>query len=65
MSITVTAVELVRFELPLVTPFRTSFGVQTGRDVILVRVLADAAEGWGENVAGAEPGYSYEFTRPR
>ena len=33
------AVELVRFSLPLVTPFRTSFGVQNGRDVILVRVV--------------------------
>ena len=55
------AVELVRFQLPLVTPFRTSFGVQDGRDVVLVRVEADGTEGWGENVAGIEPGYSYEF----
>ncbi|HKA03307.1 MAG TPA: o-succinylbenzoate synthase [Acidimicrobiales bacterium] len=56
------AVELVRFQLPLVTRFRTSFGVQDGRDVLLVRVFADGIEGWGENVAGIEPGYSYEFT---
>ena len=55
------AVELVRFQLPLVTPFRTSFGVQDGRDVVLVRVEADGTEGWGENVAGIEPGYSHEF----
>ena len=56
------AVELVRFQLPLVTPFRTSFGVQTGRDVVLVHVVTDAAEGWGESVAGVEPLYSSEFT---
>jgi len=55
------AVELVRFQLPLVTPFRTSFGVQEGRDVVLLRVVADGTEGWGENVAGIEPGYSSEF----
>jgi O-succinylbenzoate synthase len=56
------AVELVRFQLPLVTPFRTSFGVQTARDVILVHVHADGVDGWGENVAGIEPLYSSEFT---
>jgi O-succinylbenzoate synthase len=61
-------VELRRIALPLVTPFRTSFGVQRARDVLLVRVeLADAddptrsAEGWGECVAMAEPGYSSEY----
>ena len=48
--------------LPLVTPFRTSFGVQTGRDVILVHIVADGVDGWGENVAGVEPLYSSEFT---
>jgi O-succinylbenzoate synthase len=45
-----------------VTPFRTSFGVQDARDVILVHVIADGSEGWGENVAGIEPLYSAEFT---
>jgi O-succinylbenzoate synthase len=61
LAVHIEAVELVRFQLPLVTPFRTSFGVQDGRDVVLVRVLGDGTEGWGENVAGIEPGYSYEF----
>jgi len=55
------AVELVRLQLPFVSPFRTSFGVQTGRDVVLVRVVGDGVEGWGENVAGEEPLYSAEF----
>lgn len=58
-------VELIRAELPLVGPFRTSFGVEHDRDVLLVRVLLDSgdgtAEGWGECVALREPVYSAEF----
>lgn len=54
--------ELVRFEIPLVSPFRTSFGTEVARDVLLVRAIgADGAEGWGECVAMREPGYSSEF----
>jgi O-succinylbenzoate synthase len=56
------AVDLVRFSLPLVAPFRTSFGVQDGRDVILVGARTGGSDGWGENVAGVEPLYSSEFT---
>jgi O-succinylbenzoate synthase len=55
------AVELRRVALRLVTPFRTSFGTQTERDVLLVRVLTDAGEGWGECVAFPEPTYSEEY----
>jgi O-succinylbenzoate synthase len=56
------AVELRRVELPLVRPFRTSFGTQTVRDALLVRVVAaDGAEGWGECVALSEPTYSEEY----
>jgi O-succinylbenzoate synthase len=58
----VEAVELVRIAMPLVAPFRTSFGVQTERDVLLVHLLGDAGEGWGECVAMQEPGYSSEYT---
>ncbi len=54
-------VELRRIRLPLVTPFRTSFGTETERDVLLVRVASPDAEGWGECVAGSEPLYSSEF----
>lgn len=57
------AVELVRVGLPLVRPFRTSFGVQISRDVLLVRVVTDdGVEGWGECVTPAAPLYSEEFT---
>ncbi len=56
-----TAVELRRVQMPLVSPFRTSFGVETTRDILLVRVVADDAEGWGECVAMADPLYSSEY----
>jgi o-succinylbenzoate synthase len=54
-------VELRRVALPLVSPFRTSFGVEQDRDVLLVRAVTDGAEGWGECVAAAEPRYSSEY----
>jgi O-succinylbenzoate synthase len=55
------AFELRRISLPLVSPFRTSFGSQTRRDVLLVRVVTPEAEGWGECVALSEPVYSPEY----
>ena len=48
--------------MPLVRPFRTSFGVQETRDVLLVHVVTDQGEGWGECAAHAEPFYNEEFT---
>lgn len=54
-------VELRRVALPLVTPFRTSFGTQTERDILLVHVIGSEAEGWGECVALVEPVYSAEY----
>ena len=60
-GLAVDAVELVRIRIPLVSPFRTSFGTQAERDVLLVRVVAAGAEGWGECVAMEEPLYSSEF----
>jgi O-succinylbenzoate synthase len=69
MTWTIDGVELRRIAMPLVSPFRTSFGSQTERDILLVRVeLADASggsgdtiEGWGECVALSEPSYSPEY----
>lgn len=55
-------VELIRVAMPLVRPFRTSFGVQETRDVLLVHVVTDVGEGWGECAAHAEPFYNEEFT---
>jgi O-succinylbenzoate synthase len=47
--------------MPLVAPFRTSFGTEYARDVLLVRAVAEEVEGWGECVAMSEPGYSAEY----
>ncbi|HEY2429014.1 MAG TPA: o-succinylbenzoate synthase, partial [Acidimicrobiales bacterium] len=55
------AVELRRVSLPLITPFRTSFGTEVVRDALLVHLLASDAEGWGECVAMSEPRYSPEY----
>ncbi len=55
------AVELRRVRLPLVEPFRSARGVETGRDLLLVRVLDATGEGWGECAALAEPTYTSEY----
>lgn len=57
-----THAELVRFALPLVRPFRTSYGVESARHGFLVRVLGPDGEGWGECVAEVEPLYSPEYS---
>ena len=57
----ITGVELRRIALPLVAPFRTSFGTETQRDVLIVRVVTPDAEGWAECVAMQEPLYSSEY----
>ncbi len=54
-------VELRRIAMPLVAPFRTSFGVEHNRDVLLLRVVTDDADGWGECVALSDPRYSSEY----
>jgi o-succinylbenzoate synthase len=61
-----TGVELRRISMPLVAPFRTSFGVETTRDILLLRAVLegaglDGAEGWGECVAMSDPLYSSEY----
>ncbi|MFL5768335.1 MAG: o-succinylbenzoate synthase [Actinomycetota bacterium] len=55
------SLELRLIALPLVRPFRTSFGEDSTKDAILVRLETDDAEGWGECVAGPQPGYSEEY----
>lgn len=59
--ITIQAIELRRISLPLVTPFRTSFGIEKSRDILLVRVETVGHVGWGECVSGNEPLYSSEY----
>jgi O-succinylbenzoate synthase len=59
--IRVRRLELRLVGLPLVRPFRTSMGVATRKECVLVRVETDDAEGWGECVADVEPDFSAEW----
>ncbi|MEU9005986.1 o-succinylbenzoate synthase [Streptomyces sp. NPDC048551] len=62
MKTKISGIELRRIAMPLVAPFRTSFGVETSRDVLLVRVVtADGTEGWAECAAMSEPRYCSEY----
>ena len=54
-------IRLHRIDMPLVRPFRTSFGTQEARDVLLVEVVSDHVSGWAECVAMEWPGYSAEY----
>jgi O-succinylbenzoate synthase len=56
-----TGVELRRIRMPLVSPFRTSFGTETCRDILLIRAVASDAAGWGECVTMSDPLYSSEY----
>ena len=53
--------ELLTVELPLVTPFRTSYATSVVERKLLVRLDADAGSGWGECGAPAEPLYTSEY----
>jgi O-succinylbenzoate synthase len=55
------SVALFEVALPLVRPFRTSFGEETNKRAILVRVDGGDVAGWGECVASEEPRYSEEW----
>jgi len=55
------AVELRRVRLPLVRPFVTSAGSTTARSSLLVRILTDEGEGWGECAALDDPLYASEY----
>ncbi len=58
----VEAIELSLVEIPLVRPFRVSFGTSTGKQCVLARVRIDGVDGWGECVADDSfPGFSGEW----
>ena len=57
-------IELRTIHLPLVRPFRTSFGAQTSREVLIVKVTNEnGTAGWAECVAMSEPLYSLEYVK--
>jgi O-succinylbenzoate synthase len=53
--------ELRYVKIPLVTPFRTSFGISHDKDTFLLRLVTEEAEGWAECGAEPDPLYSSEF----
>src|SRR5688572_882128 len=54
-------IELREIELPLKSPFETSFGRTTRRRILIVRVFnRDGAIGYGECVAGEGPFFNHE-----
>lgn len=55
-------IELRIIRLPIIRPFRTSFGTQTSREVLLVKILNENDTiGWAECVAMSQPLYSPEY----
>ena len=53
--------ELREIELPLKSPFETSFGRTTRRRILIVRVFdKSGASGYGECVAAEGPFYNHE-----
>jgi len=58
----VESIELSLIEMPLVRPFRVSFGTSTGKQCVLARVRLGGVDGWGECVADdGFPGFSGEW----
>ncbi len=58
---TIDAIHLREINLPLAHPFETSFGVTTGRRILLVELEGDGLTTWGECVAGEHPYFSDEM----
>lgn len=56
------AVVVRRLELAMLSPFTTSFGTQTHRDLLIVEAHSEGITGYGECVAMAIPFYSEEAT---
>lgn len=52
--------ELLLFNLPLVSPFETSFGSIDHREIVVCKLKADGITAYGECAADVDPLYSYE-----
>ena len=55
------AIHLREINMPLAHPFETSFGLTTGRRILLVELESDGLTAWGECVAGEHPYFSDEM----
>ena len=58
---TIDAIHLREINLPLARPFETSFGLTTGRRILLVEIESEGLTAWGECVAGEHPYFSDEM----
>jgi len=59
-TLQIDTIHLREINLPLAHPFETSFGVTTGRRILLIELEADGLTAWGECVAGEHPYFSGE-----
>src|ERR1700712_1290275 len=55
------AIHMREVNMPLAHPFETSFGVTTGRRILLVEIVSEGLSAWGECVAGEHPYFSDEM----
>jgi O-succinylbenzoate synthase len=55
------AIHMREVNMPLAHPFETSFGVTTGRRILLVALECEGLTAWGECVAGEHPYFSDEM----
>ena len=55
------AIHMRELNMPLAHPFETSFGITTGRRILLVEIEAEGVSAWGECVAGEHPYFSDEM----
>lgn len=54
-------IELFRIAMPLKEAWRTAFGEETAIESVLVRLVADGVEGWGETAPYRMPHFSPEW----
>jgi O-succinylbenzoate synthase len=55
------SIHMREVQMPLAHPFETSFGVTTGRRILLIELHAEGFTAWGECVAGEHPYFSDEM----
>lgn len=55
------AIHMREINMPLAYPFETSFGLTTGRRILLIELECDGLTAWGECVAGEHPYFSDEM----
>lgn len=58
---TIDCITLREIKMPLVHPFRTSFGLTTDRRILLIELQSEGLTAWGECVAGEHPFFSDEM----